>query len=152
MSYYLERSKDRLVELRADLKLHQEGIALDQRLQDVQDGNYQAMVISSAYLNTFPNRKVSPDKDSNGTEFYHLTEGESKKPTGLVAVPVESRQNDLWFVVGCLFVVGQCALCHAAAGTAAKAVAGGFTRPIHRRLQRHRYRAGSGWHWPVLAA
>ena len=55
MSYYLERSKDRLVELRADLKLHQEGIALDQRLQDVQDGNYQAMVISSAYLNTFPN-------------------------------------------------------------------------------------------------
>ena len=109
VSYYLERSKDRLVELRADLKLHQEGIALDQRLQDVQDGNYQAMVISSAYLNTFPNRKVSPDKDSNGTEFYHLTEGESKKPTGLVAVPVESRQNDLWFVVGCLFVVGASA-------------------------------------------
>ena len=82
VSYYLERSKDRLVELRADLKLHQEGIALDQRLQDVQDGNYQAMVISSAYLNTFPNRKVSPDKDSNGTEFYHLTEGESKNRLG----------------------------------------------------------------------
>ena len=79
MSYYLERSKERLTEVRADLKLHKEGIALDQRLQDVQDGNYQAMVISSAYLNTFPNRKVSPDKDSNGTEFYHLTEGDSRK-------------------------------------------------------------------------
>ena len=84
MSYYLERSKERLTEVRGDLQLHKEGIALDQRLQDVQDGQYQAMVISSAYLDTFRNRKVSPEKDSNGTEFYHLTESDSEKPTGLV--------------------------------------------------------------------
>jgi acyl-[acyl-carrier-protein]-phospholipid O-acyltransferase/long-chain-fatty-acid--[acyl-carrier-protein] ligase len=109
VSYYLERSKERLAEVRADLQLHKEGIALDQRLQDVQDGQYQAMVISSAYLDTFRNRKVSPEKDSNGTEFYHLTESDSEKPTGLVAVPVESRRNDIWFVVGCLFVVGASA-------------------------------------------
>ena len=109
VSYYLERSKDRLIEVRADLKLQKQGMTLDQRLKDVQAGNYQAMVISSAYLNTFPNRKVSPEKDSNGTEFYHLTQIDSQEPSGLVAVPVESRRNDLWFVVGCLFVVGASA-------------------------------------------
>ena len=109
VSYYLERSKDRLIEVRADLKLQKQGMTLDQRLKDVQAGNYQAMVISSAYLNTFPNRKVSPEKDSNGTEFYHLTQIDSQEPCGLVAVPVESRRNDLWFVVGCLFVVGASA-------------------------------------------
>ena len=66
------------------------------------------MVISSAYLNTFPNRKVSRTRTATAQSFI-ISPRASKKPTGLVAVPVESRQNDLWFVVGCLFVVGASA-------------------------------------------
>ena len=110
VSFYLKRAENRLGKLRGDLKFEKEGFSLSERLDAVKSGKHQAMVISSAYLDTFPNRKVTPKKDSNGTIFYHLVEDDNRtKPTGLVAVPVESRSGDVWKVVICLFVVGASA-------------------------------------------
>lgn len=107
VSFYLKRAEDRLSELREDLQFEKTGISLTERLDAVKNGDHQAMVISSAYLDTFPNRKVTPKKDGNGTVFYHLVEDDNRnQTTGLVAVPVESRAGDVWKVVICLFVVG----------------------------------------------
>ena len=109
VSYYLKRAENRLSEIRGDLQFEKAGLSLPERLDSVKKGDHQAMVISSAYLDTFPNRKVTPEDDANGTAFYHLLDGQKGKPSGLVAVPVESRSKDVWKVVICLFVVGASA-------------------------------------------
>ena len=120
VSYFLERSKDRLNELRSDLNFQKEELSLDKRFGQVERGEYDAMIISTAYLSTYKNRKVTPDKDSNGSEYYALSEvdedgkvvkDESGKvlDSGIVAVPIEIRQRDFWKIVFYLFIVGASA-------------------------------------------
>ncbi|MBT5846172.1 MAG: MFS transporter, partial [Verrucomicrobiales bacterium] len=110
VSHYLDRAEDRLAELRPDLKFKREGISLGDRLKRVENGEVGAMVISSAYLDTFDNkkkvaRKIDDQKKTVG--FYELER--DGKPTGLVATAVEARKADIWRVVGYLFIVGVCA-------------------------------------------
>ena len=68
------------------------------------------MVISSAYLDTFDNKKKVARKidDQKKTVGYYELERDGK-PTGLVATAVEARKADIWRVVGYLFIVGVCA-------------------------------------------
>jgi len=120
VSYFLDRSKKRLNELRSDLEYHKEQLSLSKRLEQVKKDQYDAMVISTAYLDSYKNRKVTPDKDSNGTEYYALSRvdegGDVMKDakgkvldSGLVATPIEVRTKDFWRVVICLFIVGASA-------------------------------------------
>ena len=123
VSHYLDRAKKRLEDLKLDFKFEREGISLGERLQKVKDGTVQAMVISSAYLDTFENKKVNSKKLEGGkstAEYYVLwkvdengralqDEQENEIPSGLVATPVEARKADIWRVVGYLFIVGVCA-------------------------------------------
>ena len=120
VSYFLDRSKKRLNELRSDLDYHKEQLSLSKRLEQVKQDQYDAMVISTAYLDSYKNRKVTPDKDSNGTEYYALSQmdegGDVMKDSkgkvldsGLVATPIEVRTKDFWRVVICLFIVGASA-------------------------------------------
>jgi len=120
VSYFLDRSKKRLNELRSDLDYHKEQLSLSKRLEQVKQDQYDAMVISTAYLDSYKNRKVTPDKDSNGTEYYALSQmdeggGVMKDAkgkvvdSGLVAAPIEVRTKDFWRVVICLFIVGASA-------------------------------------------
>ena len=117
VSYFLDRSKKRLNELRSDLEYHKEQLSLSKRLEQIKKGQYDAMVISTAYLDSYKNRKVTPGKDTNGTEYYALSKvnkgGDVEKDaqdkvvdSGLVAVPIEVRTKDFWRVVICLFIVG----------------------------------------------
>ena len=120
VSYFLDRSKKRLNELRSDFEYHKEQLSLSKRLEQIKQGQYDAMVISTAYLGSYKNRKVTPDKDSNGTEYYALSRvdegGDVVKDakgkvvdSGLVATPIEVRTKDFWRVVICLFIVGASA-------------------------------------------
>ncbi len=120
VSYFLDRSKKRLNELRSDFEYHKEQLSLSKRLEQIKQGQYDAMVISTAYLGSYKNRKVTPDKDSNGTEYYALSQvdegGDVVKDakgkvvdSGLVATPIEVRTKDFWRVVICLFIVGASA-------------------------------------------
>ena len=120
VSYFLDRSKKRLNELRSDFEYHKEQLSLSKRLEQIKQGQYDAMVISTAYLSSYKNRKVTPDKDSNGTEYYALSQvdegGDEVKDakgkvvdSGLVATPIEVRTKDFWRVVICLFIVGASA-------------------------------------------
>ncbi len=120
VSYFLDRSKKRLNELRSDFEYHKEQLSLSKRLEQIKQGQYDAMVISTAYLSSYKNRKVTPDKDSNGTEYYALSQvnegGDVVKDakgkvvdSGLVATPIEVRTKDFWRVVICLFIVGASA-------------------------------------------
>ncbi len=120
VSYFLDRSKKRLNELRSDFEYHKEQLSLSKRLEQIKQGQYDAMVISTAYLSSYINRKVTPDKDSNGTEYYALSQvdegGDVVKDakgkvvdSGLVATPIEVRTKDFWRVVICLFIVGASA-------------------------------------------
>ena len=120
VSYFLDRSKKRLNELRSDFEYHKEQLSLSKRLEQIKQGKYDAMVISTAYLSSYKNRKVTPDKDSNGTEYYALSQvdegGDVVKDakgkvvdSGLVATPIEVRTKDFWRVVICLFIVGASA-------------------------------------------
>jgi acyl-[acyl-carrier-protein]-phospholipid O-acyltransferase/long-chain-fatty-acid--[acyl-carrier-protein] ligase len=120
VSYFLDRSKKRLNELRSDFEYHKEQLSLSKRLEQIKQGQYDAMVISTAYLGSYKNRKVTPDKDSNGTEYYALSQvdegGDEVKDakgkvvdSGLVATPIEVRTKDFWRVVICLFIVGASA-------------------------------------------
>ncbi|MDP7010484.1 MAG: MFS transporter [Verrucomicrobiota bacterium] len=133
VSYFLDRSKKRLNELRSDLDYHKEQLSLSKRLEQVKQDQYDAMVISTAYLDAYKNRKVTPDEDSNASEFYALSEvnedGSVAKDdkgkvvdSGLVATPIEMRKKDYWQVVGFLFIVG--------------ASAGMFVTPIQALLQK----------------
>ena len=110
VSHYLDRAEDRLAELRPDLKFKREGISLGNRLKRVENGEVGAMVISSAYLDTFDNKKKVARKidDQKKTAGYYELERDGK-PTGLVATAVEARKADIWRVVGYLFIVGVCA-------------------------------------------
>ncbi len=110
VSHYLDRAEDRLAELRPDLKFKREGISLGDRLKRVENGEVGAMVISSAYLDTFDNKKKVARKidDQKKTVGYYELERDGK-PTGLVATAVEARKADIWRVVGYLFIVGVCA-------------------------------------------
>ena len=110
VSHYLDRAEDRLAELRPDLKFKREGISLGDRLKRVENGEVGAMVISSAYLDTFDNKKKVARKidDQKKTADYYELERDGK-PTGLVATAVEARKADIWRVVGYLFIVGVCA-------------------------------------------
>ncbi|MDC0143973.1 MFS transporter [Verrucomicrobia bacterium] len=110
VSHYLDRAEDRLAELRPDLKFKREGISLGDRLKRVENGEVGAMVISSAYLDTFDNKKKVARKidDQKKTAGYYELERDGK-PTGLVATAVEARKADIWRVVGYLFIVGVCA-------------------------------------------
>jgi len=120
VSYFLNRSKDRLNELRGDLNFQKEELSLNKRLEQVKEGEYDAMVISTAYLSAFKNRKVTPEKDSNGSEYYALSQlsedGKVVKDknrkvldSGLVATPIEVREKDFWKIVMYLFIVGASA-------------------------------------------
>ena len=120
VSYFLDRSKKRLNELRSDFEYHKEQLSLSKRLEQIKQGQYDAMVISTAYLSSYKNRKVTPAKDSNGTEYYALSQvdegGDVVKDakgkvvdSGLVATPIEVRTKDFWRVVICLFIVGASA-------------------------------------------
>ena len=120
VSYFLNRSKDRLNELRGDLNFQKEELSLNKRLEQVKEGEYDAMVISTAYLGAFKNRKVTPEKDSNGSEYYALSQlsedGKVVKDknrkvldSGLVATPIEVREKDFWKIVMYLFIVGASA-------------------------------------------
>ena len=120
VSYFLNRSKDRLNELRSDLDFHKEELSLNKRFEQVREGKYDAMVISTAYLSAFKNRKVIPEKDSNASEYYALSKlnedgkvvkDENGKPldSGLVAAPIEVREKDFWKIVIYLFIVGASA-------------------------------------------
>ena len=110
VSHYLDRAEDRLAELRPDLKFKREGISLGDRLKRVENGEVGAMVISSAYLDTFDNKKKVARKidDQKKTADYYELERDGK-PTGLVATAVEARKADIRRVVGYLFIVGVCA-------------------------------------------
>lgn len=120
VSYFLDRSKKRLNELRSNLEYHKEQLSLSKRLEQIKEGQYDAMVISTAYLDSYKNRKVTPSKDTNGTEYYalsnvnkggHVVKDAQGKvvDSGLVAVPIEVRTKDFWRVVICLFIVGASA-------------------------------------------
>ena len=106
VSHYLTRAEDRLKELRPDLKFERESISLEERLKKVKDGEVDAMVISTAYLETFENKKIKTESgDENATaEYYELQEG--GEASGLVATPVTVRDRDFYRVVIYLFLVG----------------------------------------------
>ncbi|MBC8325213.1 MAG: MFS transporter [Verrucomicrobia subdivision 3 bacterium] len=111
VSHHLDRAEDRLAELRSDLEFEREGsISLSERMERVENGEVGAMVISSAYLDTFENKKKRARKIDDQTKtigYYELQR--DGKPTGLVATAVEARKADIWRVVGYLFIVGVCA-------------------------------------------
>ena len=117
VSYFLDRSKNRLNELRGDLDFHKEELSLNKRLEQVKKGKYDAMVISTAYLSAFKNRKVIPEKDSNASEYYALSklsesgnvakdENGKLLDSGLVAAPIEVREKDFLKIIIYLFIVG----------------------------------------------
>lgn len=120
VSYFLDRSKNRLNELRGDLDFHKEELSLNKRLEQVKKGKYDAMVISTAYLSAFKNRKVIPEKDSNASEYYALSklsesgnvakdENGKLLDSGLVAAPIEVREKDFLKIIIYLFIVGASA-------------------------------------------